>query len=57
VTNLFARFLADESGATVIEYSLIASLIAIAVVAGATGIGIRLNTMLSEAADKVPTVN
>ena len=37
--RLVERFLRDESGATAIEYALVASLISIAIVAGATAIG------------------
>jgi len=32
--NLFSRFANDESGATAIEYGLIAALMAVAIVAG-----------------------
>jgi pilus assembly protein Flp/PilA len=50
-----ARFMNDESGATAIEYGLIAALIAVGIIAAATtlgnglsniftGIGTRLNT-------------
>lgn len=38
------RFLADERGATAIEYGLIATLISILCVGGATAIGQNLNT-------------
>ncbi len=38
------KFLADESGATAIEYSLMAGLIALAVIAGARAIGTSLST-------------
>ena len=37
--NLFTRFIEDESGATAIEYGLIAALISIALVVGAQRIG------------------
>ena len=37
--NLVARFLNDESGAAAIEYALIAGLIALAIVTGATALG------------------
>lgn len=43
MTKLFARFLKDESGATAIEYGLIAALIALAIMAGATTIGSQLD--------------
>ena len=36
---MFARFLKDESGATAIEYGLIAALIAVAIIGGATALG------------------
>lgn len=39
MTNLIARFVKDESGATAIEYGLIAALIALAIVGGATQLG------------------
>ena len=41
--NLFTRFIKDESGATAIEYGLIAALIAIALIAGAERIGTEVN--------------
>jgi pilus assembly protein Flp/PilA len=42
--RLFLRFLRDESGATAIEYCLIASGIALAIVVTVQGIGPQLNT-------------
>jgi pilus assembly protein Flp/PilA len=44
MTKLFTRFLKDESGATAIEYGLIAALISVALITGATAIGNSLNT-------------
>ena len=41
--NLFTRFIEDESGATAIEYGLIAALIAIAMIAGAKAVGTKVN--------------
>jgi len=38
------RFLTDESGATAIEYGLIAAGIALAIIAIVNGMGTRLNT-------------
>ena len=35
MSKLFARFVKDESGATAIEYGLIAALIALAIMVGA----------------------
>ncbi|MEL6921699.1 MAG: Flp family type IVb pilin [Pseudomonadota bacterium] len=40
---MFARFIKDESGATAIEYGLIAALIALAIIVGATALGSSLN--------------
>jgi pilus assembly protein Flp/PilA len=42
MTKNFARFIADESGATAIEYGLIASLIAVVVITALTSIGTNL---------------
>lgn len=39
MSKLFARFAKDESGATAIEYGLIAALIALAIIAGAGALG------------------
>mgnify|MGYP002404032127 CR=1 FL=1 len=39
MSKLFARFAKDESGATAIEYGLIAALIALAITAGASTLG------------------
>ncbi len=44
MTNLFNRFLKDESGATAIEYGLIAALISVALIGGARALGTQLNT-------------
>ena len=42
--NLVSRFLKDESGATAIEYGLIAAGIALAIIAVVNGLGTKLNT-------------
>ena len=42
MTNLFARFVKDESGATAIEYGLIAALIAVAAITAMTTVGTSL---------------
>ena len=44
MSKIFARFAKDESGATAIEYGLIAALIALAVISGAGLIGDQLET-------------
>ena len=45
MTNVFARFVKDESGATAIEYGLIAGLIAVVIIGGATLLGENLDAM------------
>jgi pilus assembly protein Flp/PilA len=42
--GIFQKFLADESGATAIEYGLIAAGIAIAIIGAVQGVGTSLNT-------------
>jgi pilus assembly protein Flp/PilA len=42
--NLVSRFVKDESGATAIEYGLIAAGIAIAIIAAVQGVGTQLST-------------
>jgi pilus assembly protein Flp/PilA len=41
--NLLARFVKDESGATAIEYGLIAAGISLAIIAVVNGLGTNLN--------------
>ena len=41
------RFLSDESGATAIEYGLIAALIAVGIIAAATALGNGLSTLFT----------
>ena len=43
--NIFARFAQDESGATAIEYGLIAALIAVGIIVAATTLGGNLSTL------------
>ncbi|MDQ0562829.1 pilus assembly protein Flp/PilA [Rhizobium mesoamericanum] len=45
MTKLVSRFLKDESGATAIEYGLIAALISVALITGATTLGSKLNAV------------
>ncbi|MBA2397240.1 MAG: Flp family type IVb pilin [Bradyrhizobium sp.] len=42
--NIFVRLFADQSGATAIEYALIAAGIAMAIIAAVNGLGTALNT-------------
>jgi pilus assembly protein Flp/PilA len=50
MTNLFSRFVRDESGATAIEYGLIAALVSVVIITGLTLIGTSLNTMFTKVA-------
>jgi pilus assembly protein Flp/PilA len=42
--NLFVRFVNDNSGATAIEYGLIAAGISVAIIAVVNGLGTQLNS-------------
>jgi pilus assembly protein Flp/PilA len=41
--NLISRFVRDESGATAIEYGLIAALIAVVIITAVTTVGTKLS--------------
>jgi len=47
MTRSFREFCRDESGATAIEYGLIAAGIALAIIAVVNGLGSNLNTMFN----------
>jgi pilus assembly protein Flp/PilA len=51
--TLFTRFLKDESGATAIEYGLIAALISVGIIAGATSLGTNINATFTKIAGKM----
>lgn len=51
--TLLSRFGRDESGATAIEYGLIAALIALAIMVGAGQLGNALNNKFKNIATKV----
>ena len=46
--NLVSRFVSDESGATAIEYGLIAAGISVAIIAVVNGLGGKLNIGLHQ---------
>jgi pilus assembly protein Flp/PilA len=50
MSNLFAKFARDESGATAIEYGLIAALIAVVIIGVLSTIGTNLSTKLNTVA-------
>ena len=56
MSKLFANFVKDESGATAIEYGLIAALIALAIVVGAGALGNSINAQFSGIATTLDNV-
>ncbi len=50
---LFKRFLSDRSGATAIEYGLIAAGISITIIVVVTGIGTQLNSAFASVNSQV----
>jgi pilus assembly protein Flp/PilA len=53
MSKLLAKFVANEDGATAIEYGLIAALIAVVIITGLTSVGTNLNTMMNTVATSV----
>jgi len=54
MSKVFARFVKDESGATAIEYGLIAALVAVACITAWTTLGTKLADVFQGIADKLP---
>jgi pilus assembly protein Flp/PilA len=48
-----SKFFKDESGATAIEYGLIASLIAVTIIAAVTSVGNKLSTTFTEVSNNL----
>ena len=55
--NIIVRFVNDESGATAIEYGLIAALISVALITGATTLGNTLSNQFNSLSTKMTTAN
>jgi pilus assembly protein Flp/PilA len=51
--NFLSRFMRDESGATAIEYGLIAALIAVVIITAVTSVGTNLTTTFTTVAGKI----
>ena len=51
--TMFTRFIKDESGATAIEYGLIASLIAVAIISAAGTLGTKLNATFTKVSNQL----
>jgi pilus assembly protein Flp/PilA len=55
MTRLFARFLRNKSGATAIEYGLIAALISVAAIVAFTTVGDNLSAVFGYVAGQLNT--
>jgi pilus assembly protein Flp/PilA len=53
--SLLKRFIKNDSGATAIEYGLIAALISVVLITGATTLGTNLSAKFSAIAGKIGT--
>lgn len=53
MTNVFARFVKDESGATAIEYGLIAALIAVVCIGAWTTVGSNLKATFNNVGNEL----
>jgi pilus assembly protein Flp/PilA len=54
--NLFARFAQDDSGATAIEYGLIAALISVGIILAATALGTSLGNLFNGISNRLGDV-
>ena len=55
--KLISKLFGNKSGATAIEYGLIAALIAVAIIAGITAVGTQLNTAFTNLSTKIGANN
>ena len=53
MTKFISRFAKDESGATAIEYGLIAALIAVVIIGAVATVGGNLSTTFAKVSDKL----
>ena len=51
--KFISKFMSDESGATAIEYGLIAALIAVVIIAAVTALGTNISTKFGEVATAI----
>ena len=51
--NLMTRFIKDEDGATAIEYGLLAALIGVAIIVGASALGGSLNAKFVNIGERI----
>jgi pilus assembly protein Flp/PilA len=57
VTTVFKRFIKDDSGATAIEYGLIAAIVAIGLIASLQGLKNNLSSTFSKVGSRLNTAN
>jgi pilus assembly protein Flp/PilA len=57
MSHLLSRFVRDESGATAIEYGLIAALIAVAIIGVLSALGTQLSTTFTSVKTSLSTAN
>ena len=53
VVVFIKQFLSEEEGVTAIEYALIAALIAVVIIGGATAVGTNVNSLFNTIAGKL----
>ena len=53
MTNLVKNYINDESGATAIEYGLIAALVGVALIVGAGNLGNSINDKFANVAERI----
>ncbi|MBR7652968.1 Flp family type IVb pilin [Brucella oryzae] len=57
MTKLIARFRKNESGATAIEYGLIAALIAVVIITATTELGTAIKTKFTDISTAISTAS
>ena len=55
--SMFRRFVKDDSGATAIEYGLIAALVSVAIIVALGTLGTELGNTFNEVATQLSTAN
>ena len=53
MANFIRNFIADEAGATAVEYALLASLIAVFMIVAVAQVGTQVSTVFSEVAGSI----
>ena len=56
IQQLITQFWKEEDGASAIEYSLLAALIAVAIIAGATALGTSIGSLFTQVGTKIAAV-